>query len=82
MSAAISTAGFAALFFAFDEPGAGWPTLGLAVVYLIAWLAFRVGLLADRVVVAVALVSTMAAVNHIAVHVALGGFAHSGGYLF
>lgn len=82
MSAAISTAGFAALFFAFDEPGAGWPTLGLAVVYLIGWLAFGVGLLADRVVVAVALVSTMAAVNHIAVHVALGGFAHSGGYLF
>jgi adenylate cyclase len=49
------------------------------VAFLIAWFAFRAGQLADRVVVAVALVST---VNHIAVHVALGGFAHSGGYLF
>ncbi|MDF2969400.1 MAG: adenylate/guanylate cyclase [Nocardioidaceae bacterium] len=82
MVAAATTAGFGVLFFAFDEQVAGWSTLGLSFASLICWLVLVTGRLAGRVVVAVAVVTAASAANHIVVHVALGGFAHSGGYLF
>jgi class 3 adenylate cyclase len=82
LSAVVSTAAFAWLFFAFDELVAGWSAVGLALAYLLFWLTFASGGLADRVVVGVAVTTAVAAANHLVVHVALGGFAHSGGYLF
>ncbi|MFZ5871854.1 MAG: adenylate/guanylate cyclase domain-containing protein [Actinomycetota bacterium] len=81
-SAAASTGGFAALFFVFDEVVAGWATAALAITYLGAWIVFMTGWLAGRAVIAVAVTTAIAAANHVTVHVALGGFANSGGYLF
>jgi hypothetical protein len=47
-AAVISTGGFAALFFGFDQPAAGWATLGLTLAYLLVWLAFLTGTLTGR----------------------------------
>lgn len=81
LAAALSTAGFAALFFGFDEPAAGWATLGLAGSYLLFWLVFVSGKVSGRLVAVVSVMTIIAAANHVIVHVALGGFANSGGYL-
>lgn len=82
LSAVVTVAGFAWLFFAFDEQVAGWSALSLAIAYLGFWFTFLSGELVDRLAVGVALATAVAAANHIVVHVALGGFAYSGGYLF
>jgi class 3 adenylate cyclase len=82
LSAVASTAGFALLFFVFDEQVAGWATAVLALAYLAAWLAFVSGRHADRIVLVVTLTTLVALANHLVVHVSLGGFAHSGAYLF
>jgi adenylate cyclase len=81
-SAAVSTGSFALLFFVFGEQVAGWSTLAHALAYLGLLFVVVSGRLVDRVVGAVAVMSAVAASNHVIVHVALGGFAHSGGYLF
>lgn len=80
--AVATTAGFAMLFFAFDEQVAGWSNIGLTLASLFWWLTFVTAKYPGRVVVAVAILSAASAANHLVVHVALGGFAHSGGYLF
>jgi adenylate cyclase len=77
----ISTCAFAGLFFVYAEPVAGWLTMGLALAYLAVWVAFLSGSLAGRLGSAVAVVVAVAAVNHLGVHLALGGFANSGGYV-
>ncbi len=64
LSAVVSTAGFAALFFVFDEQVAGWATLVLALAYLVAWLTFVGGRLLGRMVVVVAVTTAVAVVNH------------------
>ena len=75
------TAAFAALFFVFSEPAAGWLTVGLAVVFLLSWLWFLTGQRTNRVVGVVAVLLSAGAANQIGVHLSLGGFANSGGYL-
>lgn len=78
---AVSTiVGFAVLLFVFDEWVAGWSSVGLALAVLVCWLALTAGGLSGPV--AVAVVTAATAANHVVVHLALGGFANSGGYLF
>ena len=79
---AATSVGFAVLFFVFGEQVAGWSNLGLTVALVICWATLVSGRFADRVVVTVAVTAAISAANHVVVHVALGGFAHSGGYLF
>lgn len=78
----ISTAGFAAVFFAFDEPWAGLATVGLSAAFGLMWLGFWFGPTAGRVGQVIIGIAVASALNHVAVHVALGGYANSGGYLF
>lgn len=82
VGAAASTAGFAVLFFFFDEPVAGWSTLALATAFALTAGWYVLGRSSGKVVIAVSLVTVIAATNHITVHLALGGYANSGAYLF
>jgi guanylate cyclase len=81
IGAAASTGGFAALFFVFNEPVAGWSTLALAMAFLVTLLWYVVARSPGKVVTAVAVIVVIAASSHITVHLALGGFANSGAYL-
>lgn len=74
--------GFAVLFFVFDEQVAGWSNLGLTLALLVCWMTLVSRRSGERVVVAVAVTAAVAGTTHVVVHVALGGFANSGGYLF
>jgi hypothetical protein len=81
IAAAGSTAGFALLFFVFDESFAAWSTLALALGYLLTNVWFVVARKQGNVVTAVALIDVIAFTNHLTVHLALGGYANSGAYL-
>lgn len=69
---------FAAVLFASGEMTAGWITAALAVAYITTWIwhasTGRVGAAAGF-----ALMASVA--NQIGIHLALGGYANSGGYL-
>lgn len=82
LGSTVSTAAFAFLFFAFDEPWAGVATLGLSTAFALLWLGFWFGPTAGRVRQVIVGIVVVSALNHVAVHVALGGYANSGGYLF
>lgn len=81
LAAGISTSAFAVLFLIFSESVAAWATLALAALFfaLLLWLILGRTVM-DTLAVsrAVLLLST---VNHIIVHVVLGGYANSGFYL-
>ena len=77
--AGVVIAAFTALaFFWFGEPGAGWATSMLSVAYLGGWVWYAItGRLFDMVSVT-GVASTL---GILAVHVLLGGYANSGGYV-
>lgn len=81
-SSVVSIAAFAGVFFIFGEPVAGWVTAAYAAADLVLLLGVTTGLVAGHLDVAAGAFTGMAVVNHVVVHVSLGGFAHSGGYLF
>lgn len=73
--------GFTTLFFAFGQALAGWSTLAVVMTAVVVWpLVMWRTTGAMRAAVTVYALVTMA--NHVTVHVVLGGFARSGGYLF
>lgn len=77
-AAVVLTAFTAMAFFWFGEPGAGWATSVLSVAYLGGWVwyATRGGLFGMVAITVVA--STLGILS---VHVLLGGYANSGGYV-
>ena len=77
-----TTAGFAALFYVFDERAAAWSTLGLTLTAVVCWLTLYVAKFSRGTVAAAVVILSMSVANHFVVHVTLGGFANSGGYLF
>jgi adenylate cyclase len=80
-TAAVSTATFSLLFFWFAEPVAGWVTLGYALVFVVVWAWYVISPRAGNAETAVMIVVVAAVVNHVVVHVSLGGYANSGAYL-
>ncbi len=80
-TAALSTGMFSLLFFWFAEPVAGWVTLGYSLVFVAVWLWYVISSRAGNAETAVAIVVVAAVVNHVVVHVSLGGYANSGAYL-
>ena len=68
----------AALLALFDEGAIAWIGVALAGAFLIAWIAFAV---TGSIVVAFVIVFVTGTIGNIFVHVALGGFAYSGGVL-
>ncbi|HEX5630098.1 MAG TPA: adenylate/guanylate cyclase domain-containing protein [Acidimicrobiia bacterium] len=76
-----TTAMTAAAFLAFDEPEAAIATAALCAAFaaIFAWQVFGSGPADVRITVTAIVVA--AAANHVTVHVALGGYANSGGYL-
>jgi guanylate cyclase len=82
LSSVVSIAAFAGVFFFFGEPVAGWATAAYAGADLVLLLGVATGAINDHLTVAAGAFTGIAVANHVAVHVSLGGFAHSGGYLF
>src|SRR5690606_15261062 len=82
LSSVVSIAAFAGVFFVFGEPVAGWVTVAYAAADLVLLLGVTTGMVAGHLDLAAGAFTAMAVVNHVVVHVSLGGFAHSGGYLF
>jgi adenylate cyclase len=78
VASVVMTGAIAFLMFRFDEPVAGWSTLGLTAVYLVVFVWY---LATGRVVGPAVLAMVASFVDVTIVHVALGGFAYSGGYL-
>ena len=64
---------------AFDEPAAAWVGSGLLVAYLVSWGWFVVS---GDVPTAIVIVVLAGLATGVSVHVALGGYANSGGILF
>jgi guanylate cyclase len=81
LASVVTTALTAAMFLGFEERAAAAATATLCLVFLavFGWQALGPGPVDIRRTVGVVVVSAYA--NHVAVHVALGGFANSGGYL-
>ncbi len=76
--AAVFAIVFTVVFFAAGEPVSAWATLALAVAYIASWVWHAV----TGRVAAVAFFALIASVaNQVTLHVSLGGFANSGGYL-
>jgi adenylate cyclase len=68
----------AALLAVFDETSVAWAGVALAGAFLIAWISFAV---TGSIVVAFVIVFVTGTIGNIFVHVALGGYAYSGGIL-
>jgi guanylate cyclase len=81
LAAAVDSAAFAVLFFAFDEPVAAWATAALSLSFVGIWLWQAFGPGSGSMVGMVRLVLVLTTANHLTVHVALGGYAGSGAYL-
>jgi guanylate cyclase len=62
----------------FDEGTVAWAGVALAAAFLIAWIAFAV---TGSIVVAFVIVFVTGTIGNIYVHVALGGYAYSGGIM-
>lgn len=69
---------FSAVLFASGEIVAGWTMVALAAAYVTTW-AWHAS--TGRVAAPTGLALIASVANQIGIHLALGGFAHSGGYL-
>jgi adenylate cyclase len=66
------------LLAAFDEPTVAWAAVGLAGAFVVAWLAFVV---TGSIFVAFVIAFVTGTIGNVYAHVALGGYAYSGGVL-
>ena len=69
---------FSAVLFASDEAPAGWIMVGLAVAYAATWIWHAA---TGRVAAVAGFALAASVANQIGIHLALGGYANSGGYL-
>lgn len=69
---------FSVVFFAADEPVSGWASAALAVAYLATWIWHAS---TGQVASAAFFALVVSVANQVTLHIALGGFANSGGYL-
>ena len=81
LGSSISTVAFAGVFLAFGESAAALATLGLSAAFALIWLSWWYGPAAGSVRPVIIGMVVASFLNHIAVHIALGGFANSGGYM-
>lgn len=79
VGAALLSGCTALLMFRYGEPEAASATFGLAVAYLAVWAWF---LTTKQVLAPAAAAAGASVADLIAVHLILGGYAHSGGWLF
>lgn len=81
LASIVTTALTTAMFLGFGEQSAAVATAALSIVFLsvFAWQALGPGPVDVRMTIGVVVVAAFG--NHVAVHIALGGFAGSGGYL-
>ena len=78
LAGAVQVLATGALLAVFHEPGVAWAGVALAGAFLMAWIAFAV---TGSIVLAFIIVFVTGTIGNIFVHVALGGFASSGGIL-
>lgn len=69
---------FSAVLFVSEETPAGWIMVGLAAAYAITWIWHAV---TGQVAAAAGFALAASVANQIGIHLALGGYANSGGYL-
>jgi adenylate cyclase len=80
LAGAVQVSATGALLAVFDERAVAWAGVALAGAFLIAWIAFAV---TGSIVLPFVIVFVTGTIGNIFVHVALGGFAYSGGiFLF
>ena len=68
----------ATLWAVFDEPAVAWAGVGLAGAFLAAWIAFVV---TGSIFIAFVITFCIGMIGNVYAHVALGGYAYSGGVL-
>jgi adenylate cyclase len=68
----------ATLWAVFDEPAVAWAGVGLAGAFLAAWIAFVV---TGSIFIAFVITFSIGTIGNVYAHVALGGYAYSGGIL-
>jgi adenylate cyclase len=68
----------ATLWAVFDEPAVAWAGVGLAGAFLAAWIAFVV---TGSIFIAFVITFSIGTIGNVYAHVALGGYAYSGGVL-
>ena len=66
------------LWAVFDEPAVAWAAVGLAGAFVVAWIAFVV---TGSIFVAFVIAFITGTIGNVYAHVALGGYAYSGGVL-
>jgi guanylate cyclase len=80
LAASADSGAFAVLFFYYGEAVAGWATLILSASFAATWAWQALGPGLGNMQGVVRLVMVLTTANHVAVHLALGGYANSGAY--